>query len=127
VGLAATRSVAGGILVAGCANLLNQLDTKPGRALKAYLAAALLLGSPAGLAVLLLPYDLRERVMLGDAGSNALGAMLGLKSVDKFHGWGRVAAAVAVAGVNALGERRSLGGLIERTRGLRELDAWGRP
>jgi len=126
VGIAATGSLSGGLLVAGCANLLNQLDTKPGRALKVYLAAAAALGAPLGLAVLLLPYDLHERVMLGDAGSNALGAMVGLKSVDLFHGWRRWAAVAAVAGVNLLGERRSLGELIERTPVLRELDAWGR-
>jgi Glycosyl transferase family 2 len=126
VGIAATRSLSGGLLVAGCANLMNQLDTKPGRALKAYLAAALALGAPLGVAVLLLPYDLRERVMLGDAGSNALGAMLGLKSVERIHGWGRWAAVAAVAGVNLLGERRSLGALIEGTPVLSELDAWGR-
>ena len=80
-----------------------------------------------GAAVLLGPYDLRERVMLGDAGSNALGALLGLKSVERLHGWGRWAAVAAVAGLNVLGERRSLGELIERTPFLCELDAWGRP
>jgi hypothetical protein len=127
VGIVATRSLSGGLLVAGCANLMNQLDTKPGRALKAYLGAALALGAPLRLAVLLLPYDLRERVMLGDAGSNALGAMLGLKSVDRLHGWGRWMGVAAVAGVNLLGERRSLGSLIERTPVLRDVDAWGRP
>jgi Glycosyl transferase family 2 len=127
VGIVATRSLSGGLLVAGCANLMNQLDTKPGRALKAYLGVAPALGAPLRLAVLLLPYDLRERVMLGDAGSNALGAMLGLKSVDRLHGWGRWMAVATVAGVNLLGERRSLGSLIERTPVLREVDAWGRP
>jgi glycosyl transferase family 2 len=127
VGLAATRSLSGGLLVAGCANLVNQLDTKPGRAVKAYVVAALALGAPLGIAVLLCPYDLRERVMLGDAGSNALGTLLGLKSVERLHGWGRWAAVAAVAGFNVLGERRSLGELIERTPFLRELDAWGRP
>jgi hypothetical protein len=127
VGLAATRSLSGGLLVAGCANLVNQLDTKPGRAVKAYVVAALALGAPLGVAVLLGPYDLRERVMLGDAGSNALGALLGLNSVERFHGWGRWAAVAAVAGLNVLGERRSLGELIDRTPFLRELDAWGRP
>ncbi len=126
VGLAATRSLSGGLLVAGCANLVNQLDTKPGRAVKAYVVAALALGAPLGVAVLLGPYDLRERVMLGDAGSNALGTLLGLKSVERLHGWGRWAAVAAVAGLNVLGERRSLGELIERTPFLRELDAWGR-
>ncbi len=127
VGLAATRSLSGGLLVAGCANFVNQLDTKPGRAVKAYLVGALALGAPLGAAVLLGPYDLRERVMLGDAGSNALGALLGLKSVERLHGWGRWAAVAAVAGLNVLGERRSLGELIERTPFLCELDAWGRP
>ena len=132
VGLLATRSLSGGILVGGCANLMNQLDTKPGRALKAFLLLSLFLrGSSAGgsprSGVLLLPYDLRERVMLGDAGSNALGALVGLKSVDRLHGWGRWAAAFAVVGLNVLGERRSLGAIIERTPVLRELDAWGRP
>jgi hypothetical protein len=127
VGLAATRSLSGGLLVAGCANLMNQLDTKPGRAMKAYTVAALALRAPLGIAVLLGPYDLRERVMLGDAGSNALGALLGLKSVDVIRGRGRWVAALAVAGLNIVGERRSLGELIERTPVLRELDAWGRP
>jgi Glycosyl transferase family 2 len=127
IGMVATRSLSGGLLVGGCANLLNQVDTKPGRALKAYLAAALALDAPLGLAVLLLPYDLRERVMLGDAGSNALGAMVGLKSVTRFTGWGRWMAIAAVVGLNVAGERRSLGALIERTPVLRELDAWGRP
>jgi hypothetical protein len=132
VGALATRSLSGTILFAGSANLLNQLDTKPGRALKAFLIGSLFLrGSSAGgsaiAGVLLLPYDLRERVMLGDAGSNALGALLGLKSVDRLHGRGRWAAALAVVGLNVLGERRSLGELIERTPVLREADAWGRP
>jgi hypothetical protein len=127
VGIAATRSLSGGLLVAAWANLMNQLDTKPGRALKAYLLAALALRAPIGFAVLILPYDLRERAMLGDGGSNAVGVMLGLKSVERFHGWGRWAALTALASFNLLGERRSLGALIERTPGLRTLDALGRP
>jgi hypothetical protein len=65
--------------------------------------------------------------MLGDAGSNALGALLGLKSVERIHGWGRWTAVVAIAGLNVVGERRSLGELVEETPVLRELDAWGRP
>jgi hypothetical protein len=127
VGFLRTRSVSGALLFGLSANFLNQLDTKPGRCLKAYLLAAAPLGAPLGLAVLLLPYDLREKVMLGDAGSNALGAMLGLKSVERLHGPGRWAAIGALAGLTFLGERRSLGRLIERTPGLRALDRLGRP
>jgi hypothetical protein len=126
VGLWRTRSVGGALLVALSANLLNQLDTKPGRCLKAYLLAAAPLGAPLRRAVLLLPYDLAERAMLGDAGSNAFGAMLGLKSVERFHGTSRWAAIGTLAGLNILGERTSLGRLIEGAPGLRELDRLGR-
>ena len=126
VALWRTRSLSAALLVGASANLMNQLDTKPGRALKAYIAAAFVLDAPLGLAVLLLPYDLRERVMLGDAGSNALGAMVGFKSVERFRGWGRWAAVAGVVAFNLVGERRSLGELIERTPVLSEIDQLGR-
>jgi glycosyl transferase family 2 len=121
-----TRSVSGTLLVGLAANVLNQLDTRPGRALKAYLLGALAVDSPLKLAVLLLPYDLREMGMLGDAGANGLGALLGLNSVDRFTGRGRWAAIGALAGLTLLGERTSLGDLIERTPGLSGLDRLGR-
>jgi hypothetical protein len=126
VGLVATRRISGALLVGLAANVVNQLDTRPGRALKAYLAAALAVDAPAGVAVLLLPYDLREMAMLGDCGANALGAMLGLKSVERFTGRGRWVAIGALAGLTLLGERKSLGELIERTPGLAHLDGLGR-
>jgi glucosyl-3-phosphoglycerate synthase len=126
VGLLATRRVSGALLVGLAANALNQLDTRPGRALKAYLLAATAVRAPRGLAVLLLPYDLREMTMLGDAGSNAFGAMLGLNSVERFTGRGRWAAIGALAGLTFLGERTSLGALIERTPGLAQVDRLGR-
>jgi glucosyl-3-phosphoglycerate synthase len=126
VGLLATRRLSGALLVGLAANTLNQLDTRPGRALKAYLAGALALDAPVRIAVLLLPYDLREMAMLGDAGSNALGALLGLKSVERFTGRGRWVAIGALAGLTILGERTSLGAWIERTPGLAWLDRLGR-
>ncbi len=125
-GLWRTRSVSGALLVGLSANFLNQLDTRPGRALKAYLAGAVVVDAPLTGAVLLLPYDLGEMGMLGDTGSNALGAMLGLSSVSRLTGRGRIAAIVALAGLTALGERRSLGELIERTPVLSDLDRLGR-
>jgi hypothetical protein len=126
VGLLATRKLSGALLVGLAANALNQLDTRPGRALKAYLAASIPLETPKGVAVLLLSYDLREMAMLGDAGSNALGAMLGLNSVSRLTGKGRWIAIGALAGLTLIGERTSLGRLIEQTPVLRELDALGR-
>jgi Glycosyl transferase family 2 len=126
VGLLATRRVSGALLVGLAANVLNQLDTRPGRALKAYLAAALPLDAPVGVAVLLLPYDLREMAMLGDAGSNALGALLGLNSVKRFTGRGQWVAIGALAGLTILGERTSIGAWIERAPVLSWLDRLGR-
>jgi hypothetical protein len=126
VGLLATRRVSGAVLVGLAANALNQLDTRPGRALKAYVIAALALDAPFSLAVLLLPYDLHEMAMLGDAGANGLGALLGLKSVERFTGRGRFAAIGVLAGLTLLGERTSLGSLIERTPVLSQIDRLGR-
>jgi hypothetical protein len=126
-GLVRTRSLSGALLVGLAANALNQLDTRPGRALKAYLALAPAAGAPLGLAVLLAPYDLREMGMLGDAGSNTLGALLGLSSVSRLGARSRWSLIVGLAALTAVGERRSLGRLIEGTPVLRELDAWGRP
>jgi Glycosyl transferase family 2 len=125
-----TRSLSGAVLVSLCANLLNQLDTRPGRALKAYALGSLLLrrapGRADAVAVLIAPYDLREMAMLGDAGSNALGAVLGLSSVARITGRRRWSAIGALAGLTLLGETRSLGSLIERTPVLRRLDSLGR-
>ena len=129
-GLVRTRSVSAAILVGLSANLLNQVDTRPGRALKAFLLGSLALGGRPrhglSIAVLLAPYDLREMTMLGDGGANALGAMLGLKSVGRLTGRRRWCAISALAALTAFGERRSLGRVIESTSVLRELDALGR-
>jgi hypothetical protein len=125
-----TRSVGGALLVSLSANVLNQLDTRPGRALKAFLIGSAILGGrprrAVAVAVLLAPYDLREMTMLGDAGSNAFGALLGLESVRRFTGLRRASAIGALAAVTLLGERQSLGSLIETTPGLRTLDSLGR-
>lgn len=125
-----TRSLSGSVLVALAANAVNQLDTRPGRALKAYLIGSALVGGRprrgVAVAVLLAPYDLREMTMLGDAGSNALGAMLGLGSVRRLTGLRRMSAIGALAALTVLGERRSLGELIESTPVLRAFDGFGR-
>ena len=131
LGLLATRTLEGALLVGLCANALNQLDTKPGRALKMFLLSSLALrdvgaGRFAEVAVLLLPYDLRERGMLGDAGSNALGAVVGLSLVARLTARGRWTAVGIMAALNVLGDVVSLGALIERTPVVAALDRAGR-
>jgi UDP-N-acetylmuramyl pentapeptide phosphotransferase/UDP-N-acetylglucosamine-1-phosphate transferase len=122
-------------LVAGTANLVNLLDLRPGRAAKAgALTAAATLGGPAGGLVAgplgaslgVLPADLGERVMLGDSGANALGALVGLRLAQLP---GRASRAGLLAGIVALtlaSEKVSFTKVIEATPGLRELDRLGR-
>lgn len=129
LGLVRTRSLSGALLVGLSANAINQLDTRPGRALKAFGIGALAVGAPRralAAAVLLAPYDLREMTMLGDAGSNALGAVLGFSSVERLTGWRRWSAIGALSLLTLVGERRSLGAVIESTPVLRGLDRLGR-
>jgi hypothetical protein len=131
VAFAVTRSVRGAALVALSANALNQLDTRPGRALKVFIAAAAVVRGPAKsyvpMAVLLAPYDLREMTMLGDAGANGLGALLGYGSVSKLTARGQILSIAGLAALTIVGETRSLGALIERTPVLSGLDRLGRP
>jgi hypothetical protein len=131
LGALATGSAAGGLTVGLAANALNQLDTGPGRALKAFLGWSLWFpgasrGRYADVAVLLLPYDLRERSMLGDGGANALGAVVGLGLVRMLRGRALLPAIGVLGALNYLGETRSIGRLIDETPWLRRLDRLGR-
>jgi UDP-N-acetylmuramyl pentapeptide phosphotransferase/UDP-N-acetylglucosamine-1-phosphate transferase len=132
----AVDALLGGAVVAGSANLLNLLDLRPGRALKALLLQApWLLGGAApagpgavalGSAAAALPDDLRERSMLGDCGANAAGALLGVAALGRLGARGRVAVLAALMGLTVASERVSFTRVIESTPGLRELDALGR-
>ncbi|WP_448608217.1 hypothetical protein [Geodermatophilus sp. URMC 60] len=122
-------------LVAGTANLVNLLDLRPGRAAKAAaLAAAAGLGGPSGplvagplgASLAVLPADLGERVMLGDCGANAVGALLGLRAAAVPGRRARAGALAAVVGLTLASERVSFTRVIEATPGLRELDRLGR-
>ena len=114
-------------VVAGSANLLNLLDLRPGRALKAGAAGALLLGQPgpAAAAVALLPADLAERTMLGDAGANALGAVLGLALLQR-HPQRRLLALAVLTTATAASEVVSYSRVIDAVAPLRWLDRLGR-
>lgn len=123
-------------LVAGGANLLNLLDLRPGRALKVALASGALLATrpgarpvvaaPLGAAAALLPEDLGERAMLGDAGANALGALLGVAAAAGLSRPARAALLAVITGLTAASEVVSFTAVIERTPTLRRLDMLGR-
>ncbi|MGY1750637.1 hypothetical protein [Modestobacter sp. SYSU DS0511] len=122
-------------LVAGTANLVNLLDLRPGRAGKAaVLLASATAGGPAGGLVAgplgatlgVLPADLGERVMLGDCGANAVGALLGLRLAALPGRPARAGLLTGIAALTLASERISFTGVIEATPGLRELDRLGR-
>jgi len=124
-------------LTAGGANLLNLFDLRPGRAIKVALAGAVLLAgtgpaaagavaAPAGAALALLPDDLGERAMLGDAGANALGAVLGAAAAAGLSRPARLAVLAGIMGLTAASEVISFTAVIQRTPALRWLDMLGR-
>ncbi len=149
-------------VIAMTANLLNLLDLRPGRALKAYLLLAvpaatatavtsygvwrsaadtslaeagviplwalvvglLLLG--VGPVVAVWPADLGERGMLGDSGSNAMGALAGYLLVGALPLPWMIAAAAVLFGLTLLSERVSFSDVVERVAVLSWLDGLGR-
>ncbi|MFW3173120.1 hypothetical protein, partial [Geodermatophilus sp. CPCC 206100] len=122
-------------LVAGTANLVNLLDLRPGRAGKAAAllagttlggAAGTLVAGPLGATLGVLPADLGERVMLGDCGANAVGALLGLRLAALPGRAARAALLTAVVALTLVSEKVSFTAVIEATPGLRELDRLGR-
>lgn len=138
-GRAPGRLVADAALIALSANLANQLDRRPGRVLKgaALAFAALALATRAthtlvavalavGAALALFRDDLRERLMIGDAGANPLGACLGLGLVLTVSFPTRVVALAVVGGLNLVGEVSSFTRLIDNVPPLRAIDRAGR-
>ena len=71
-------------------------------------------------------YDLGEQAMLGDAGANAMGAIVGYLLAMSLSLAGMVVAAVLLLGFNLLSERVSLSALIEGFSPLAWLDRLGR-
>ncbi|MEY2472356.1 MAG: hypothetical protein QOK28_1685 [Actinomycetota bacterium] len=126
------------VIVAGCANVANLLDLAPARTTKVAAMVVVLLALVRGGvdeghvsnwfvagAVGLAPFELRELVMLGDTGANALGAVVGFELLFTSHAQRLWIAALVVA-VNAAGELVSFSDVIERVPPLRALDRLGR-
>jgi hypothetical protein len=121
-------------------HLFNLLDLRPGRSVKALvllgagLTAATQITEPAAaLGLFLGPvlvcafYDLREQAMLGDAGSNVIGAIAGVWIVLTLDPSEQLVALLVLLLINIYGEFRSISTVIEKVPGLRHLDSLGRP
>ncbi|MBK6858355.1 MAG: hypothetical protein IPG97_17855 [Microthrixaceae bacterium] len=133
------RIIADGALVALAANLGNLMDRAPGRCLKVTVLAFVILCATAaadpdligvalvvGAAVALLPADLGEKVMLGDAGANVVGAALGIGVVLTSAPSIRNLVLAALILLNGASEKVSYSRLIDSTPLLRKLDRLGR-
>jgi UDP-GlcNAc:undecaprenyl-phosphate GlcNAc-1-phosphate transferase len=120
-------------------NLFNLFDLRPGRSAKAFVLLGIALtagtwdldpfkalGLFAGPVLVAGFYDVREMAMLGDTGSNLIGALAGLWLVLSLGTTGELVALVVLATITAYGEFRSISAFVERTPGLRHLDSIGR-
>jgi UDP-GlcNAc:undecaprenyl-phosphate/decaprenyl-phosphate GlcNAc-1-phosphate transferase len=138
-----------GIVIAGSANLVNLLDLRTGRAIKAGLiagtpvalarrgsgsgehgmrtrGAGVLAAGSLGAAAALLPEDLSERAMLGDAGANALGAALGVAAAAGSGRVGLLLRAASIIGLTLASEKVSFTKVIAASPPLNAIDMLGR-
>jgi len=120
-------------------NLFNLLDLRPGRVEKVFFAliAGLCLGAwtaePLELLGLFIGpvlvgawLTVRERAMLGDTGSNLIGALAGVTLLETLDDPARLIALGLIAALNLYGEFRSITAAIDRVPLLRQLDSLGR-
>ena len=126
------------LLVGLTANLFNLLDRAPGRALKVagLFFVPLMVFGPAGFAVgaagvvgalvAVAPADLRERAMLGDAGANPIGAVVGLGLAYWLDQPFRLLAVLLIGALNLVSEKVSFSRVIDSTPWLKKVDRIGR-
>ncbi len=138
-GLESWRYLADVALLVLATNLFNLLDLRPGRAEKGLvllgiglclgawtLAPIELLGIFAGPVLVGAWLTLGERAMLGDTGSNLVGAVAGVWLLTVLGADARLVALAIVLALTIYGELRSISLTIEKVPPLRWLDSLGR-
>jgi len=125
------------MIISFTTNLLNLLDTRPLRAIKAYgiimifilftsdiiLAGYVVIGA----IVAYFPVEKNEQGMLGDSGSNFLGALAGMHLVLTYENiYIRLFLFIFVFLLNLLSEKYSFSAIIENNSVLRYIDYLGR-
>ncbi len=130
-------SLIGAATIAMSANAFNLLDVRPGRSCKFFVVAVVVLifvpgvlavaplVAGLGAALAFLPFDLRERAMLGDTGSMALGAFVGWGIVLTGHTADIIAIAV-FAILHVFSDKPGLSAIIDAVPPLRAFDRAGR-
>ncbi|HWT90878.1 MAG TPA: hypothetical protein VN179_07160 [Solirubrobacterales bacterium] len=138
-GLEDWRYVADVALLILATNLGNLLDLRPGRAEKALVLVGVglclgtwtlepleLLGIFVGPVLVGAWLTLRERAMLGDTGSNLIGAIAGVWLLTSLGADARLVALAVVLALTIYGELRSISKTIDSVPPLRWLDSLGR-
>lgn len=133
-------AILGIAVMAGAADLWNLLDVRPGRSLKFFIPLcfvllllsagsqyALVASAALGVAAAVFPFDLTERAMLGDAGSNLFGFVVGVGLFQGLPLWGLALTFLAVLALHWASETVTLSRIIESTPPLRWYDRLGRP
>ncbi len=133
-----STAVVGIPVMAGAANLWNLLDVRPGRALKYFIPLCFLLlivsaqsqyalvaAGAFGASLAVFSFDLTERGMLGDAGSNLFGFVVGVGLFDALPLWGLVLALGVVLALHWASETMTLSRIIESTPPLQWFDRLG--
>ncbi|MBO8163114.1 MAG: UDP-N-acetylmuramyl pentapeptide phosphotransferase [Brevibacillus sp.] len=130
-------------LLALSCNVINLFDLRPTRAIKVFwlagftgMAAVPALFSSLVVWVWVLPvlsatvmffrHDARGEVMLGDAGANYLGFLLGFGCLMVFPFWIKVLILLVLTALQLLAEVISFSRVIQSVPLLRRLDEWGR-
>jgi len=138
-GLEDWRYIADVALLILATNFFNLLDLRPGRAEKGLLALGAglclgawtlepleLLGIFVGPVLVGAWLTLGEKAMLGDTGSNLIGAIAGVWLLTVLGADARIVALIVVVALTIYGELRSISQTIESVPPLRWLDSLGR-
>ncbi len=126
-------------LIALFTNIINLFDLRPGRACKAYLLFLIIINifsarteipylslASAGIVLGYIRKDLKAEVMMGDTGSNALGASLGVIAAIVCPYYVKLGMAFVLVGLHIVSEFYSFSKIIEKSRILSFFDRLGR-
>lgn len=145
VGLIAGWSISGGdiikwlpaaLVIPLCANILNLFDLRPGRAVAVFFLGLgvtytcvlgsiydpWIIGVIAVVALVFAVIDSRGKAMMGDSGSNALGAALGLTIALNTSWIFQLAAILLLVGIHYYSEKHSMTEFIAKNRVLSSID-----